>query len=141
VYLRDTKGHLLGSPRGHGHGEPKHLLTGFIQCQCGATFEVVRGYYTCAARRRKGSTVCESEVIFPVAGIENIFLDSLEDVWLSPRFVDFVLDAAFAQDPNAEREALVQEHQRLAREIENLTKGIASGGDIPALAIALQERD
>ena len=35
----------------------------------------------------------------------------------------------------------MQEHQRLAREIENLTKGIASGGDIPALAIALQERD
>lgn len=37
--------------------------------------------------------------------------------------------------------AVLGERQRLAAEIANLTKAIASGGDIPALALALSERD
>jgi len=38
-------------------------------------------------------------------------------------------------------EPLRLEHDRLVREIENLTRGIAQGGDIPALAAALDDRD
>jgi hypothetical protein len=139
AYLRDTKGRLLGSPRGHTAG--KHLLAGFIQCGCGATFEAVKGQYVCSTRRRKGASVCESAFTFPVESIDNVFLDALEQVVLSPTFIDRVLDATFAQDPNAERVSLVQEHERLTREVENLTRGIAQGGDIPALAVALSERD
>ena len=41
AYLRDAKGHLLGSPRRHGHGQITHLLAGFMVCPCGATFEAV----------------------------------------------------------------------------------------------------
>jgi hypothetical protein len=47
----------------------------------------------------------------------------------------------FANNPDAERETLLDERAQLAREIENLTKAIAAGGDIPALADALRERD
>ena len=39
------------------------------------------------------------------------------------------------------RRAAAAEHDRLVREIENLTRGIAQGGDIPALAAALDDRD
>ena len=143
AYLRDAKGRLLGSPRGHGHGPRpnRHLLAGFIACECGATYEAVRGCYVCSARRRKGPSVCPSEFSFSVEEIEHVFLDAMEDVVLSPKFVEWVLDATFANNPDAERAALLDEQARLTREIENLTKAIASGGDIPALAGALQERD
>ena len=62
--------------------------------------------------------------------------------WCSRRFIDRLLDAAFsaATSAGAERQQLVLEQERLAREVENLTKGIAAGGDIPALATALEER-
>ncbi len=62
---------------------------------------------------------------------------------LSPTFIHALVDAAFdaAANAGAERQAWLDEQQRLTREIENLTKGIAAGGEIPALATALQERD
>lgn len=132
--LRDAKGHLLGSPRRHGHNGVTNLLAGFIVCECGATFEAVRGQYACSARRRKGASVCPSELTFSVEGMDNGFLNALEHVILSPTFIDRILDATFAHDPDAERVALTEERDRLAREIENLTKAIATGGDIPALA-------
>src|SRR5882724_3516168 len=36
---------------------------------------------------------------------------------------------------------MVSDRDQLAREVENLTKAIIAGGDIPALAAALRERD
>ena len=66
AYLRDGKGRLLGSPKRHGHGPVKRLLAGFIACECGATFEAVKGRYVCSARRRKGATVCPQKTTFDV---------------------------------------------------------------------------
>jgi len=100
-YLRDQKGKLLGRPRGASDGKP--LLAGFIQCACGATFEAVRGYYVCSARRRKGPSVCASEFSFPVEGIDTIFLDAIEGTLLRPEFIDRMLDDVFARDPEVER--------------------------------------
>jgi Recombinase zinc beta ribbon domain len=141
-YLRDAKGRLLGSPKRHGHQPTHNLLAGFIACQCGATFEAVKGRYVCSGRRRKGPSVCASEFTFPVEGIDNVFLDALEDVVLSPRFIDRLLDDAFAHhDADAERSALEREAEAVAAEITNITKAIAVGGDIPALADALKTRD
>jgi hypothetical protein len=51
-----------------------------------------------------------------------------------------VLDTAFAPDAD-DRAALQTERARLVREIENLTTGIASGGDIPQLVTGLKDRD
>jgi len=139
TYLRGTKGRLLGRPRGAVDG--KHLLAGFLQCACGATFEAVRGYYVCSARRRKGAAVCPSEMSFPVARIDHVFLDALEQTVLSPTFIDRVLDATFAVPPDANREALVQERVRVASEITNLTAAVAQGGELSSLVKALAERD
>jgi hypothetical protein len=60
---------------------------------------------------------------------------------ISDAFIERILDAAFAVNPDAERELWTNERARLATEISNLTTAIAAGGDIPALAKALAERD
>jgi len=135
-YLRDQKGKLLGRPRGASDGKP--LLAGFIQCACGATFEAVRGYYVCSARRRKGPSVCASEFSFPVEGIDTIFLDAIEGTLLRPEFIDRMLDDVFARDPEVERSELLDEQTRLRTEVTNLAQAIAQRGDIPALADALK---
>ena len=140
-YLRDKKGRLLGSPRRHGHNANKHLLAGCLACACGATFEAVRGVYVCSARRRKGASVCASDLTLNIEQIDHVCLDALEEVVLSGEFIDRVLDATFTHDTNAERLALTAERDRVAKEVTNLTSAIAAGGDIPALAAALQERD
>ena len=44
-------------------------------------------------------------------------------------------------NPDAEREALIEERKRLATEITNLTTVAAATGDVQALADALKERD
>jgi len=85
--------------------------------------------------------VCPSELAIPVEAVERSFLDCIEQIVLSDAFIERVLDGAFANNPDAERELLVSERARLVAEIENLTKGIALGGDIPSLAKALTERD
>jgi len=138
AYLRDTKGRLLGRPRGTGTGR---LLTGFLQCACGARFEAVKGYYVCAARRRKGPDVCPSDLSFPVDAIEPVFLDTLERVVFSQRFVDHIVNAVVEARPDVARDSLMRERERLAAEITNLTAAIAVGGDIPALVAELQKRD
>lgn len=141
AYLRTTNGRLLGRPV-----EGKRLLSGFLVCACGARFEAVKSWqgqhtYVCSARRRKGLAVCPSEMAFPVEALEHMFLNCIEHDVLSQEFIDRVLDAAFAGNPDAERQTLIDERAQVAREIENLTKAIAAGGDIPALATALGERD
>ena len=142
AYLRDAKGRLLGSPRQHGHGRTRHLLAGFIACSCGATFEAVRGYYVCSARRRKGPDVCPSEFSFPVERIDHVFLDIVEAEMLdAPSFIDRLLDATFAVGPDAERARWLEESARLKQEITNLTIAIAQGGSIPELVKQLQDRD
>jgi hypothetical protein len=97
--------------------------------------------YVCSARRRKGQDVCPSEITFGVEEIEQTFLTAIEGSVLHPDFIARVVDAVFAADPSAERAALVEERRRLAREIATLTTAIAAGGDIPALAAALADRD
>jgi len=46
---------------------------------------------------------------------------------LHPDFIERVVDAVFVTNPDAERTALLAERAQVAREIENLTKAIASG--------------
>jgi hypothetical protein len=60
---------------------------------------------------------------------------------VSDAFIEHVLNGAFANNPDAERELLISERAGLVAEIETLTKGIALGGDIPSLAKALSDCD
>jgi hypothetical protein len=118
------------------HRRPQHQL-----CNKNGLFTRHRRY-VCSARRRKGPAVCPSDLSFNVDGIDSVFLDALEDFVLAPTFIDRVLDAAFASNPDVERAAWQTERDQLAKEIANLTQAIAAvGSDIPALAKALAERD
>jgi site-specific DNA recombinase len=141
TYLRDSKGRLLGRPRGLPDSRTRHLLAGFIACACGARFEAVRGYYVCAARRRKGPAVCAGAFIFAVESMENVFLDVIEETIVSEDFIQRVLDATFAETPEVRLDDLRAERRRIATEVTNLTTAIAAGGDIPALVEKLKERD
>ena len=141
AYLRGMKGQLLGRPV-----EGRHLLAGFLLCQCGSRFEAVKSkggthVYVCSARRRKGPDVCPSDVSIPLGDIEPTFLDVIEGTVLHPDFIDRVIEAVFANEPDAERDGWKRERQRLATEVTNLTTAIAAGGDIPALVKELQKRD
>ena len=143
-FLRDKNGRLLGRPR--GTGVTRHLLSGFVQCECGAIFERVKGwsgeyFYQCRTRRRKGPSACTSDLTFDVHELENVFLDQVEHSVLDPDFIDQVVEALCAANPNTEREALLDERKRLVVEVTNLTAAIAAGGDIPALVSALASRD
>lgn len=68
-------------------------------------------------------------------------LRTIELELLEPAFVERVLDSALTSRPTDDQAPLVAERAKVAREIENLTAAIAAGGDIPALAAALKDRD
>jgi hypothetical protein len=128
AYLHTSKGRLLGRSV-----EGRYLLSGFLVCACGARFEAVKNWrgvhaYVSSARRRKGPDACPSEVVMPVPEIERAFLDVIEGSVLHPDFIDRVVDAVFADNPDAQRQALLDERAQVARGIENLTKAIATGG-------------
>jgi hypothetical protein len=129
------------SRQGVGDDLPPGKPHDSTECGCGATFEIVNGRYCCSARRRKGVSVCSQSVTFDADVVENVFLDALEEVVASPRFIDQILDHAFAHDPNDARLATQAEHDRLVVEVSNLTKGIAAGGNIQSLTEALRIRD
>src|SRR5207244_9328823 len=102
---------------------------GLLICPCGARFEAIKGgnwlgpsgvgVYVCAARRRKGPSVCTNDLALPIGDTETMFLDTIEGEVLAPSFVARVLDSAFAARPD-DRLALETERARLAREIEHL---------------------
>lgn len=54
----------------------------------------------------------------------------IEGSLLHPGFIDRIVDAAFASNPDEERAALIEERARLTTEISNLATAIAAGGDI-----------
>lgn len=84
---------------------------------------------------------CEAVLAKRLGMVQIIADDLIEYAVLSDAFIERVLESAFTSNPDAERELLITERARLALEIENLTKSIALGGDIPALAKALGDRD
>jgi recombinase/recombinase-like zinc beta ribbon protein len=143
-YLRATNGQLLGRPS----NGTKYLLSGFLRCPCGAGFEVMlagnwaysANMYVCSARRRKGPQVCPYKLQFPIEEVDEMILSVIEGDVLAPRFIEQVLDTAFAA-PLEDPATLQAERARLVREMANLTTAIAAGGDIPALTSALKERD
>ena len=143
-YLRASNGRLIGRPPIGG----RYLLSGLLKCPCGATFEALKAgnwtshgaVYVCGARRRKGPAVCNNSLTLPIAEADEDVLSIIEGEALTPAFVTYVLDTLATGDL-IDRPALQEERDRVAREVENLTQGIAEGGDIPALVALLKARD
>jgi hypothetical protein len=96
--------------------------------------------YVCSARRRKGPSVCPHNLVFPIAETDDLVLSVIEGDVLAPSFIKQVLDSTSTSAPD-DRVALETERARLVREVENLTIGVAQGGDTPALVAMLKDRD
>ena len=87
-YLRATNGRLIGRPATGA----TYLLSGLLMCPCGARFEALKGgnwshrgaVYVCAARRRKGPSVCTNRLALPIAETDDRILRVVEDDVLSP---------------------------------------------------------
>ena len=70
-----------------------------------------------------------------------MILSVIEGEILSPKFIERLVETAFV-NPEYDRAAIEAERERIAREVENLTKAVAVGGeDIPSIVKMLKDRD
>jgi hypothetical protein len=115
----------------------KHILSGLLRCECGASFEALKGgkgghvYYCCSAARRKGPSVCRSDVRLPAALIEGSILNDVETKLLTANVMEPALDAVLERlsAHRPERSTLESERAKLARELSNLAAAVAAGVD------------
>src|SRR4030095_7330362 len=117
-YLRASNGPLIGRPS----TVAKYLLSGLLVCPCGARFEALKGgnwtykgaVYVCAARRRKGPSVCNNALVLPIEETDDTILTSIEGTVFHPDFIERLLDSAFVPLDVA---AIQSERDRLRKEI------------------------
>jgi DNA invertase Pin-like site-specific DNA recombinase len=160
--LRKPDGRLLGRPPG---GASNYLLTGMGTCQsCGGSI-VVRNrgansgraiVYTCAyhwLRTWKDSEgnkrhACDNAAAFLMEAFDRQVLATVKD-YLTPDAMETVIRKAVrrlqAEAPAVDRTALRKDLAKATTEVENYTRAIGAGGNIPelvkALAVATQRRD
>jgi site-specific DNA recombinase len=139
-YLRSNDGRLLGQPV-----LGKYALSGLLRCSCGANYEAQKAphgwrrgdCYVCAAARRKGKAICDNRLAFPIAETEERILSTIENVVLTPSFIEVVLNTVFVPDA-VDRPAIEAEIAELERQVTNLTTAIRMGGDLHSLVDELK---
>ena len=147
-YLNTVTGKLLGRPAPHA---VRHLLSGLLQCSCGASFEAQSGrrgqrkggVYVCSAARRKGQAVCASRVHLPAAQTEALIMEAVERELLDADVFGEVLDLAVHRllSEAPARGALTAELERVTRELGNLSAAIAAGGEMQTLVAEIRTRE
>jgi site-specific DNA recombinase len=128
----------IGPNGKHGLGgrPAKYLLTGLIRCACGAKYEArgLLGVYVCAARLRKGPTVCSNDLSFTIRELDQLALDCIEGQVLSEAFIDRILSTLPASTDHG-RTAAERELHAAEQAVANLVALAKTAGvDIPALA-------
>jgi DNA invertase Pin-like site-specific DNA recombinase len=149
-YLRTTDGKLNGKPR--SGAEAKYLLTGLLECECGATMSV-RAWrktksYLCHAflmGKWRRYSPCENSHPLKLQHADWAILQTIESTLLQPAVITRAIEAAIRRlDPlhRAERRRdLDAELTTLDREIGHLTRAIARGGKLESLLGELETRD
>ena len=144
-YLRKTDGELLGQPAPKA---VKHVLTGLLRCSCGATFEAQRVFnhsrgtnghvYVCSAARRKGKTICASDVHVLAPDAEAEILGAVERQLLAADVLGPALDLAVERlsRESPDRAAQQAERAQLGRELANLFTLAANGGNDSTMLLA-----
>jgi site-specific DNA recombinase len=145
--LRETGGGI-GNRRSRDI-DSAYLLSGFARCgTCGGSLAVVGGsrssarrhVYGCIAHHKKGT--CSNGLRIPVDRVDHAVLTALAGEVLRPAVVMAVVDRVFEQlTPQAAgRDAanLRTDLQAVEREIGNLTRAIAAGGEMESLLTALR---
>jgi len=153
-YLTATKGERFGRP---ANGvESKYLLTGLARCGCCGGSLVVRSrshgrrrasFYACSAFHHRGRTVCANGLDAPMRAADDAILEEIEGYVLHPDVIERALALALDElRPKAgrvadERSRLRAAIRRLERELGRLTTAVATGGDLPSVLSAIQERE
>jgi hypothetical protein len=157
VYRQRTGGRAFGRPA-NGVASP-YLLTGLGACAvCGGSMAVLKRahgspgnrrqvpFYGCMTRHLRGDAICHNALEVLLEAADTAVLTAVERDVLSVEVVETALHKALAalQAPHASEDArhtLREELAQLEAEIARLAQAIASGGDIPALVRAMQERE
>jgi site-specific DNA recombinase len=153
-YLRATNGQLWGRP---ANGiESRYLLTGLAQCGlCGGSLIVHsrasagrRAHaYLCSYHHLRGTTVCATGAVLPVAATNEAVLATIERFVLHPEVVIRVLRYAIegltpAADAGVPQQTALQaELGVLEQELARLTTAIAQGGDLGSLLAGVHARE
>jgi len=154
---RKDNGQLEGRPE--SGLVSRHLLAGFLRCGiCGSNMFVIsrasrakRGgetglFFLCQARHKTGSRSCTNRYALPYARITEAVLDHYRQDFLRPEVIGGLLTKEIhrrEQDPalaEAERQQAQTDIKRLDRELAQLAEAVATGGTIPALVRAMQEK-
>ena len=152
-YLRSTNGKLNGRAPAVKAIDSKYLLTGFAQCAiCGGSLMArSRDYgstrkfgYLCGYHHQRGRTVCVNGLEAPMEATDYAVLASIERDLLRPevveRAIEFATDEMRPDSDDTRRADILAGIHRLDSELARLTAAIASGGDLPALLVAVKER-
>ena len=150
-YLRQTNGRVMGRPPATG---TKYLLAGFLTCGCcGSSLEARSRshgtrravFYGCAAYHRRGKSVCANSLTVPMEATDDAVLTVVEDAILRPEVVEAAIERAVEQltatTVKSRRPALEADLTALESELVRLTGAIATGGELPALLEAVQDRE
>ena len=154
LYLRSTDGKLHGRPT-NGQESP-YLLTGFTECQTckGSLFVRSRSHgkrrafhYACTTHDHRGPEKCQESMLLPMQMFDEAILKTLEQDVLQPSIIAKAIGKAVQQlqpcdeEPDVRRETLQKELAHVEAELARLTTAIASGGSLPTLVSAIQERE
>lgn len=128
--------------------DSSYLLSGFARCAvCGGAFCVMNHtMYGCMAHHKRGSRVCANGLRLPMDRVDGAVLTKLEEVLddLNPRRVlgRIVDDLRALCDPRTRAMEAKQARARLVtveREIANIRRAIAHGGDRESLELLMQD--
>src|SRR6266851_3888953 len=104
-------------------------------------------YYVCSTFSKRGRTVCTNGLSLPMVAADHAVLDQFEHVVLDPEIVESAIaDALIELQPSADaldtaRAALAVDLRRVEEEQRRYAAAIATAGDVPVLAQALQDRE
>jgi DNA invertase Pin-like site-specific DNA recombinase len=124
------------------HG--KYLLTGgmLICPTCGGHFEATLypdKAYICATRRRKPGT-CTNTLRLPMQTADDVVLDMIEGEVLGERYINELLTLVGKAEWD-DTTRLMADRARIAGEVENLIRSIASGVAPETIAPAIRARE
>ncbi len=150
--LLQATGGVLGNRRARDI-ESAYLLSGFARCAvCGGSLGVTSGshssarahVYGCIAYHKRGTSVCGNALKIPIDRIDRAVLKTLAGDVLRPAVVMAIVDGVLARlEPRVAAHDVGQQQtalQTVEREIGNLAKAIAAGGQLEPLLVELRVR-
>jgi site-specific DNA recombinase len=153
LYFAHTGEHGRNGGRPPSGTASRYLLSGLGTCgQCGGSMFVHRRdrgraiYFGCSVRHLRGKAVCKNILEVAVADVDAAVLASVERDLLNVAVLETAMFKAMEQlhqqdGPDTAGQAHRDELARLDAEVARLAAAIAAGGDMPALVVAVQERE